>query len=579
MERLDEEIRRGVRSDRIAVVAFTRAARDEVRTRLYGMFGLDEESCPWVRTIHSAAFKLLGLGPDNVLNDRRWAEFAKRHGYVFSSLAPGWFDLDDRDGELPCRTPDDLVRYVHAWGRNCRYDLNETIRRWTGVGVARPELTLFAKRLEAFKTENALTDFAGMLEEVIEQELCPDVEVVFVDEGQDLSPLQIAVVEQWIDGSERAYVAADDDQAIYVFQGASPAWITGLEASWPTELLTQSHRVPKLAHAFATSIIEHNISRVAKAYLPRDDDGSVRWQTLDEAIRGIDGTVSTFVLARNRMYLPPFARGLIENGVPFLVEGGGAPNPLGDKRIVQAILLGQAWIAKPDKGADAAELHALLHFVPIGSGLVKRGVKARVERGVTAGEPFSRVELVEDFNLGPLIELIKREGPLAVFTGLSASVRRYLTKLIDERGGIPQPKVRLTSIHGAKGREAELVIVIPSMSRATYADYLGTTDGFEAENRVFYVAVTRTLRDLVLVEPRSQRHYDFPPLPDTRRKSAATDLLTWIAANTDRQRDFEERLAIRVEAFGVATADDRRAAALEIWNQAHGIAGAEQSDA
>jgi superfamily I DNA/RNA helicase len=568
-----------VRSDRIAVVAFTRAARNEVLGRLSRVSGLTIDDCPWVRTIHSAAFKLLGLGPENVLNDKRWAEFAKRHGYQFSSLAPGWFDLDDRDGELPCRSDDDLVRYVHAWGRNCRYDLTQTLRHWRGRGVARSELTLFAKRLDAFKAENDLTDFSGMLEEVLAGGLCPDTNIVFVDEGQDLSPLQTAVVEQWIAASDRAYVAADDDQAIYVFQGASPVWITGLESSWPTERLTQSHRVPKLAHALATSIIEQNISRVAKTYLPRDDEGSVRWLTRDEAIAGVDGAVSTFVLARNRVHLVPFARGLIENGVPFIVEGGGAPNPLGDKRIAQAVLLGQAWTANPEKGADAPELHALLHFVPTGSGLVQRGVKARVERGVAANEQFSRVDLVEDFKLGSLIELIERNGPLSALTGVSAPVRRYLSKLIDARGGLPEPKVRLTSIHGAKGREAELVIVIPSMSRATHDEYLGSTEGFDAENRVFYVAVTRTLRDLVLVEPRSRRHYEFPPLSIARHPSAPSDLLAWIAANPERQRNFDERLAIRVESFGAVTADDRRAAALEIWNQVHGVAGAERCDA
>jgi ATP-dependent exoDNAse (exonuclease V) beta subunit len=49
------------------------------------------------------------------------------------------------------------------------------------------------------------------------------------------------------------------------------------------------------------------------------------------------------------------------------------------------------------------------------------------------------------------------------------------------------------------------------MTRATHEEYLrGGQAGFEAENRVLYVAVTRTQDKLVLVQPGGRRHYDLP---------------------------------------------------------------------
>jgi DNA helicase-2/ATP-dependent DNA helicase PcrA len=71
--------------------------------------------------------------------------------------------------------------------------------------------------------------------------------------------------------------------------------------------------------------------------------------------------------------------------------------------------------------------------------------------------------------------------------------------------------IRLTTIHGAKGREADTVVVVPDMSRASYREYTDRSGrGFEAENRVAYVAVTRAKRRLLFVNPRTRRYYNYP---------------------------------------------------------------------
>jgi superfamily I DNA/RNA helicase len=68
----------------------------------------------------------------------------------------------------------------------------------------------------------------------------------------------------------------------------------------------------------------------------------------------------------------------------------------------------------------------------------------------------------------------------------------------------------LTSVHGAKGREADLVVLLPDLTRSTARGLQRTAAGREAENRVFYVAATRAREDLVIVAPRGRRHYVFP---------------------------------------------------------------------
>jgi superfamily I DNA/RNA helicase len=117
----------------------------------------------------------------------------------------------------------------------------------------------------------------------------------------------------------------------------------------------------------------------------------------------------------------------------------------------------------------------------------------------------------EELHLATLLDRIHLKGPVDPLIKLPAGERGYLEALLIRHGEIPEPKIHLTTVHGAKGREAETVVVIPDMSRATYSEYLDRSrGGFEAENRVAYVAVTRARRRLALVAPRTRRFYDFP---------------------------------------------------------------------
>ena len=61
-----------------------------------------------------------------------------------------------------------------------------------------------------------------------------------------------------------------------------------------------------------------------------------------------------------------------------------------------------------------------------------------------------------------------------------------------------EPNIHLSSIHGAKGKEADCVILYNGMGeRAADAYYQGETC---AEKRVFYVGVTRSKNELCIIQ-------------------------------------------------------------------------------
>lgn len=503
LELLADELKRGTAPDRIAFDTFTRAACQEALDRIGRDFGFGRKAMPWVRTIHSTAFKLLGLRRDQVMGPEAWREFAEKFGYDPSEFSEA---AEDTPGEPPRRTEADGYRYVLQWGRNRRLTLAQALARFaTPVSVRQAEI--FSERVRGFKEEHGLFDFTDMLEQALYRGIRPDVDVAFIDEAQDLSPLQIALVEMWFESCDRVYVAGDDDQAIYAFQGAEPDWLLRLAAQHDTEILTQSHRVPAAVHGIAQAIIGRNRRRVPKAYRPTAEEGEVFRLTIEEALSGLDPETETFVLARNRMFLGPASKSLCDRRVPYFFEGLGGLNPYGGKGYFDAVTAALA--ISRGRAIPAESLRALLALVPSrGVGLLPHGVKARADACTGALETFV---LREQFGLWKLLDRIASDGPTAVLLRMRPSDREYFAGIIRQYGDVPHPRIRLGTIHSAKGREADHVYVLPDMTRATYDEYLDNIrGGVEAEHRVAYVAVTRAKSRLILVAPQSRRSFRYP---------------------------------------------------------------------
>jgi superfamily I DNA/RNA helicase len=65
--------------------------------------------------------------------------------------------------------------------------------------------------------------------------------------------------------------------------------------------------------------------------------------------------------------------------------------------------------------------------------------------------------------------------------------------------------VRVSTIHGSKGGEADHVVVLREMAQRTHREMREVSE--EDEARVWYVAVTRARERLSIVEPRARDRY------------------------------------------------------------------------
>lgn len=90
------------------------------------------------------------------------------------------------------------------------------------------------------------------------------------------------------------------------------------------------------------------------------------------------------------------------------------------------------------------------------------------------------------------------------FDRLDPADRSFLQRAEETSAPISAPRIRISTIHGAKGGEAENVMLFTDMARRTYDSSLSEPDD---ERRVFYVGATRAKESLVVVRPRTPLHF------------------------------------------------------------------------
>tara|TARA_Y100000022_G_C13128255_1_gene319146 strand:- start:54 stop:674 length:621 start_codon:yes stop_codon:yes gene_type:complete len=87
------------------------------------------------------------------------------------------------------------------------------------------------------------------------------------------------------------------------------------------------------------------------------------------------------------------------------------------------------------------------------------------------------------------------------FEGLDAETENYIRSMLANDEKFSQtPRIILSTIHGAKGGEADNVLILPDITKSAMDN--NDVDPDEL-HRLFYVAVTRAKKSLHILEPRN----------------------------------------------------------------------------
>ena len=264
LEKVDEYLKT-TNPDRIGYFAFTKKAANEARDRAMKQFNLEEDDLPYFRTLHSLAFRQLGIKKNQVMQKRHYEDLGRKE-----NLFLDYNDYDEEETGL-FTTKSDYLRIIHlAKLRNITIDRQYNLKEHN-QDVEYGTLVHLAEELKRYKKEHNLIDYNDMILNFVKSDKSPNFDVVFIDEAQDLSLMQWDMVKNIWDKTVDSFVAGDDDQAIFRWAGADVDSFIAQEGN-PLPL-TKSRRVPKRIHELANSIIGRVDNRIEKNWQPKKHEG------------------------------------------------------------------------------------------------------------------------------------------------------------------------------------------------------------------------------------------------------------------------------------------------------------------
>lgn len=492
--RVEALLAEGMLPEQIMFTTFTRSGAHEARDRACAKFRMPPERFPFFKTIHALCHRAVTEHGASVrlLTDFDW--FA-----IGSSLGLFLTKADDP----AAMSKGDRIRSLVEYSRVTLRDL-EAIVRDADEQFSVEEAIQFRDTVKAYKEKHGKRDFTDLLTESLAIDPSPySPKKLFVDEAQDISPLQWKVVEHFGQQAD-VILAGDDDQCIYSYAGADPSIIMKNEGTRNT--LPVSYRLPRAVHAVAQNIVSEIGIRVDKDIACRDADGSVSsGGDIDDAIERVtrmDGSV--LMLARNNSFLAHYEKALVRHGIPFSGGQGREVRP----EVQDAV---RTWL-RLNRGEAVAMRHVkgmALHMwsrkkewkkpedgIPGFRHGGKSAVNARHD-----GEYVNIDDLRRDFGLvgsGPWQQVISND--------VGGGEREYLKAVGDQTLEIA-PRIELSTIHRSKGREADHVILSPDIGKHTAKSAEKEPD---AERRVWYVGVTRARETLHVLSPKGSTSQKLP---------------------------------------------------------------------
>jgi superfamily I DNA/RNA helicase len=409
-----------------------------------------------------------------------------------------------------------------------------------------PNVRAFDRAWQEWLDENELVDFTGMLSRPLgETDAAPGrPQVIFVDEAQDCSALDLKLVRYWARSCDFVMLCGDGDQSIFAFRGGSiDAFLGGDVLPEHNYSLTQSYRVPRAIHAAATGWVSQVSKRYAVDYLPRDAEGRYEY---DPTVRGSHGGESlverlqahlmdhkdAMVLAPCSHTLRGVTKALKEAGVlfhnPYRLSNG-AWNPMrGGVERLQALVMPLAYKLTGAKDPRSWRWDELWRWVePLsGKGVLQKGAKKLVRYEAT-GEASDIVPSVEtlrrdvftDAGMTSLVDSIRvgasglirwhREHVLSAWSQRFAYA--YSVAESDPARLLEQPRVVVGTVHSVKGGQAESVFLIPELSVPSREAWLsGAAKERDEIRRMIYVGMTRASQSLTVCGGKRGRCVQVP---------------------------------------------------------------------
>jgi DNA helicase-2/ATP-dependent DNA helicase PcrA len=318
---------------------------------------------------------------------------------------------------------------------------------------------------------------------------------LFVDEFQDVNPLQLRLLDAWRGTRYDLCVVGDPHQAIYGWNGADAGFLAGFQRLYPSAevvMLEGSYRsTPQVLEAASDVLrsagvddrrvraVRHDGTPVRLERHPTDRDEAV---ALARAVRDARGPrlrwSAQAVLVRTHAQIGLITEALRASGIPHRVRGGDA---LLDRREVKTALdllrrtHGPLSASLPDLDAMVAE-------------------HARGEAGAAPGDEPPTGGAGAD--LAAVVQMARDHLRLDPGSSASGFVSWLIATLQAEGDDQRRDAVTIATFHAAKGLEWPVVHLAGLEDGLVPIAHARTQAQRVEEGRLLYVAMTRAEDDL-----------------------------------------------------------------------------------
>lgn len=480
-------------ANRVLALTYTSRAAGELRARLrqLGIPGVA------VKTFHAAALgqleyfwpQLAGVPAPNVLSSKGKiiAEAAEQLGIRFDAAM-----LRDVASEIEWR------KYTMRSAEQYQA-IAET--RPPVAGLKPVQMVAIQRAYEDIKIKSQKLDWEdvllltlGMLQ--AEPRVLAHVQQQYrfftVDEYQDISPLQQALLEAWLGDRSDLCVVGDPNQTIYSFSGASSSNLLQFASTYPNASiisLTRNYRSTGNIIAMANRVIR----------------GETSMDELES--QGVSGAMPTIFEAKDSAteaekiageIKEQLARGIKPNEIAVLYRVNSQSElfekALADKGIDYQVRGGERFFNRPEI-LQLVRLVRAETIVPTDKPLYQIVSDAARELGWKSKEPTEGGAVREKWEaLNSFIAIVDElpEG---------SSIADFVKELDERIRSQHEPvkaAVTLSTIHAAKGLEWDSVFLAGLNEGLLPISYAKTELAIYEERRLFYVGITRARKELSL---------------------------------------------------------------------------------
>lgn len=344
--------------------------------------------------------------------------------------------------------------------------------------------------------------------------------ILVVDEYQDVSPLQDALIQMWASdpNTDRVYVAGDPDQSIYGFRGCDPDLFLDFEAvdrgAGPNGNRPGSHRCPVRVMEAAEKILDHraNVSACGrKGTVAHIDPGSPAGlaKQIEEAIRYTRSTSGEqqpiFILSRFRKGASSLAHDLSVEGIPCSGIKTGRVNYWEMLKVGRGKTL-EKTTANPWTLTCAIRTYRSgcdIDPIPIeqAESLITAILPERKRKVAIASFKGKR----DQIRLGDVYRWIGNYRGDLIFDMLNLrpwivrQIQACLTRESKRGYEVTPAMVKVDTIHASKGLEAGVVLLHTGYLKGRLEDLIDPDHRAE-ERRIYFVGATRASYALLVTD-------------------------------------------------------------------------------